>query len=155
MFDNYLIRADSLRNEVKDGEIVGFQLAVKIANYRGVFLSLHTGYYLIIDGIDHPRDAQSFEVNGQLPRKFDQIKTAVWEHWSFPDEAILHVAAPGGLKAGSHEIKFQQCVIAAYGYMATDAEWVKAPPQTGTGAGSDKTPQIITYYLTLNEAVEV
>jgi Domain of unknown function (DUF6379) len=155
MFDNYLIREDSLRNVVKNGETVGFQLAVKIANYRGVFLSLHTGYHLVIDGIAYPRSVQSFEVNGQPPRSFDQIKSAVWEHWNFPDEAVLHVKAPGGLSAGSHEIKFQQCVIAAYGYMATDEEWVKSPPQTGTGAGSDKTPQIITYHLTLNDAVEV
>lgn len=151
MFDNYLIRADSLRNVTKDGEVIGFSLAVRHANYRGVFLSLHTGYYLNVDGVDYPREVQSFEINGKPPRTFDEIKSAVWEHWDFDDEAILHIALPGGLAPGEHEVRFQQCVIAAYGYLPTDEDWVKAPPQTGTGAGSDKTPQIITYRLRLNE----
>ncbi|MBC2666715.1 hypothetical protein H7F51_14430 [Novosphingobium flavum] len=154
MFDNYLIRSDSLRNDIVDGEVVGFSMAVRIANYRGVFLSLHTGYYLVVDGVDYPREVQTFEVNGQPPRGFDEIKGCVWEHWDYDDEAILHVAKPGGLALGAHVIQFQQCVIAAYGYLSTDEEWVKAPPKTGTGAGSDKTPQVITYHLELNEGVE-
>ncbi|SLK09121.1 C-glycoside deglycosidase beta subunit domain-containing protein [Novosphingobium mathurense] len=155
MFDNYLIRSDSLRNDVIDGEVVGFSMAVRIANYRGVFLSLHTGYFLEIDGTDYPREVQSFEVNGKPPRGFDEIKTAINEHWDYDDEAFLHVRKPGGLLPGEHEIRFQQCVIAAYGYLPTDEEWVKSPPKTGTGAGSDKTPHIVTYHLTLNEAAEV
>lgn len=154
MFDNYLIRADSLRNTMVDGEAVGFSLAVRIANYRGVYLSLHCGYFLEVDGVSYPVSAQSFEINGQPPRSFDEIKTCVWEHWDYDDEAILHVRAPGGLASGVHTVRFQQCVIAAYGYLPTDEEWVKTPPTPGTGAGSDKTPQIITYHLTLNEAVE-
>lgn len=151
MFDNYLIRANSLRNTIVDGEIIGFSLAVRIANYRGVFLSLHTGYYLVVDGIQYPREVQTFEVNGKPPRSFDEIKSAVWEHWDYDDEAVLHIQAPGGLSPGVHEIQFQQCVIAAYGYLPTDEAWVKAPPELGTGAGSDKTPQVITYQLQLQE----
>ncbi|MCH7627083.1 MAG: hypothetical protein IH997_00015 [Proteobacteria bacterium] len=154
MFDNYLIRADSLRNDVVDGEIVGFSLAVRIANYRGVFLSLHTGYFLEVDGVAYPVADQSFEINGQPPRSFDAIKSCVWEHWDYDDEATLHVRKPGGLGPGEHVIRFQQCVIAAYGYMPTDEAWVRQPPVPGTGAGSDKTPQVITYTLTLNAAGE-
>jgi hypothetical protein len=154
MFDNYLIRADSLRNDHRDGVVVGFSLAVRIANYRGVFLSLHTGYFLEVDGELFPVSAQSFAINGKPPRGFDEIKGCVWEHWDYDDEAILHVAKPGGLAPGAHTVRFQQCVIAAYGYLPTDEEWVKAPPTPGTGAGSDKTPQVITYHLTLNDTVE-
>lgn len=150
MFDNLLIRPDSLRNETRDGEIIGFQLAVKIANYRGVYLSTHCGYFIEVDGVSYPVSAQTFEINGKPPRSFEEIKTAVWEHWDYPDEAILHVAVPGGLAPGEHTIRFQQCVIAAYGYQSTDEAWVKEPPTPGTGAGSDKTPNIVTYHLTLN-----
>lgn len=154
MFDNYLIRADSLRNDVVGGEIVGFSMAVRIANYRGVYLSLHTGYFLEVDGIDYPREVQSFEVNAKPPRGFEEIAFAVHEHWDYDDEAILHVRKPGGLASGEHVIRFQQCIIAAYGYLPTDEDWVKAPPQTGNGAGSDKTPHIVTYRLTLTEPAE-
>ena len=153
MFDNYLIRADSLRNEVVGGSVVGFTLAVRIANYRGVYLSLHCGYYLCVDGVEYPVADQSFEINGKSPRSFDELKAAVWEHWDYDDEAILHVRKPGGLAPGTHQVRFQQCVIAAYGYLPTDEEWVKSPPKPGTGAGSDKTPQIITYRLRLNDSI--
>jgi hypothetical protein len=150
MFENFLIRADSLRNEEQDHEVIGFRLAVRNANYRGVYLSLHNGYYLAVDGTEYPVSVQSFEINGKPPRSFDEIRTAVWEHWDFDDEGILHVAAPGGLPPGEHVLRFQQSVLAAYGYLPTDEEWVRNPPVPGTGAGSDKAPEIVTYRLALN-----
>jgi Domain of unknown function (DUF6379) len=147
VFDNYLIRSDSLRNDRVAGDVVGFSLAVRIANYRGVYLSLHCGYYLCVDGVEYPVGDQCFEINGKPPRTFDEIRTAVGEHWDFDDEAVLHVRKAGGLTTGCHEIWFQQCIIAAYGYLPTDEEWVRSPPKPGTGAGSDKTPQVIRYLL--------
>lgn len=151
MFENFLIRKDSLRNDVRDGEIIGFALAARNANYRGVYLSLHNGYYLEVDGVEYPVDAQTFEINGSAPRGFDEIRTCVWEHWDYDDEGIVHVAAPGGLAPGEHTVRFQQSVLAAYGYQPTDEEWVKHPPKPGTGAGSEKAPQIVSYTLNLED----
>ncbi|OIJ68306.1 C-glycoside deglycosidase beta subunit domain-containing protein [Streptomyces mangrovisoli] len=151
MFENFLIRSDSLRNEVRDGKTVGFTLAVRHANYRGCYLSLHNGYYVEVDGTQYATDRQTFEINGQAPRSFDEIRTAVHEHWNYDDEAVLHVEAPGGLAPGEHTLRFQQSVLAAYGYLPTDEEWVKNPPTPGSGAGSDKTPEIVAYRLTLTE----
>ena len=155
MFENFLIRPDSLRNEEQDGEIIGFRLAVRNANYRGVFLSLHNGYYIAVDGTEFPVSTQSFEINGKPPRSFDEIRTAVWEHWNYDDEGTLHVRAPGGLSPGEHTVRLQQSVLAAYGYLPTDEEWVRNPPVPGSGAGSDKTPDIISYALTLSGTEEV
>jgi Domain of unknown function (DUF6379) len=155
MFDNYLIRANSLRNDVRDGETVGFSIAVRIANYRGVYLSLHTGYFLEVNGVVYPTNVQTFEINRKQPRSFDEIRTAVHEHWDYDDEAILHVAAPAGLTEGEHTIRFQQCVLAAYGFRPTDEEWVHTPPKPGMGAGSDKTPYIVTYKLILNDNLKM
>ena len=153
MFDNFLIRSDSLKNDVdENGKVVGFQLAARNANYRGVYLSLHNGYYLCVDGVEYPRDLQTFEVNGKAPRDFTRIAKAVWEHWDFDDEGIIHVKKEGGLEPGTHEIRFQQSVLAAYGYLPTDEEWVKNPPVPGSGAGSDKTKNIVTYHIVLNES---
>ncbi|MBQ0855528.1 hypothetical protein J8N05_46030 [Streptomyces sp. BH-SS-21] len=151
MFENFLIRPDSLHNETRDGHTVGFTLAVRHANYRGCYLSLHNGYYVEVDGTEYPTTAQSFEINGKPPRTFDDIRTAVHEHWNYDDEGILHIAVPGGLAAGEHTVRFQQSVLAAYGYLPTDEAWVKNPPTPGSGAGSDKAPDIIAYTLTLTE----
>lgn len=151
MFENFLIRSDSLRNVIRDGKVVGFSLGVRNANYRGVYLSLHNGYYISVDGVEYPKSLQTFEINGKPPRTFEEIKTAVHEHWDYDDEGILHIAKPGGLAPGEHVIRFQQSVLAGYGYRPTDEEWVRNPPIPGTGAGSDKAPDITTYTLSLSE----
>ena len=65
MFDQFLIRKDSLENDYADGKAVGFRFAVRIADYRGCFLSLHNGYYISVDGEEYPRDLQTFEINGK------------------------------------------------------------------------------------------
>lgn len=54
MFDNFLVRKDSLQNVVANGKSTGFKFAVRIADYRGCFLSLHNGYYIECDGINYP-----------------------------------------------------------------------------------------------------
>lgn len=152
MFDNFLIRKDSLKNERdENGTVTGFQLSVRNANYRGVYLSLHNGYYITVDGAPYKRGVQSFEINGQPPRSFEELKTAVWEHWDYDDEGILHIQKDGGLEPGIHTIEFQQSVLAAYGYLPTDEEWIKNPPEPGTGAGSDKTRNVVKYEIALQK----
>ena len=154
MFENFLIRADSLCNDEVDGDVVGFRLAVRNANYRGVFLSLHNGYFLEVDGVAYPRSVQTFEINGRAPRSFSELRHQVWEHWDYYDEGVLHVAVPGGLAPGVHTVRFQQSVLAAYGYQPTDEEWVANPPVPGTGAGSEKAPEIVAYTLELTAEKE-
>ncbi|MBQ1377535.1 MAG: hypothetical protein IIY77_06160 [Lachnospiraceae bacterium] len=151
MFDDYLIRKDSLRNVVKDGKVWGFKFGVRIADYRGCFLSLHNGYYVCCDGVEYPREDQLFEINGKDPRTFEEIKTAVWEHWNFDDEGTLYVRKEGGLEPGMHKIGLQQSILAAYGYMPTDELWVKEPPVPGHGAGAGKTGSISWFDLELQE----
>ena len=150
MLDNYLVRLDSLENVFDGtGNAVGFKFGVRNANYRGTFLSLHNGYFIRIDGVVYPREKQRFEINGQPPRDFGEIKKAVHEHWDYDDEGIVHVEKPGGLEPGMHKLEFQQSVLAAYGYMPTDEDWVKNPPVPGSGAGADKTIFIVTFDIEL------
>lgn len=151
MFDQYLIRKDSLENDYQDGKAVGFKFAVRIADYRGCFLSLHNGYYINCDGTEYPRELQKFEINKKPPRDFEEIKRCVWEHWNYDDEGIVHVVKEGGLAPGKHIIGLQQSILAQYGYMPWDEEWVKNPPVPGSGAGSGKTANICTFELELQE----
>lgn len=151
MFDQYLIRNDSLENVYENGQAVGFKFAVRIADYRGCFLSLHNGYYIECDGVQYPRETQKFEINGRAPRDFEEIKTCVWEHWDYDDEGYVYVAKAGGLTPGMHTIKLQQSILAQYGYMPWDEDWVKNPPMPGSGAGAGKTASICEFQLMLQE----
>lgn len=149
MFDNFLIREDSLENVYENGKAVGFKFAVRIADYRGAFLSLHNGYYINCDGVEYPRELQRFEINGKPPRTFEEIKKCVWEHWDFDDEAYVYVEKEGGLSPGKHTIGLQQSVLSQYGYMPWDEEWVKNPPVPGKGMGAGKTRKICYFELEL------
>lgn len=151
MFDNFLVRPDSLKNDVQGGKAVGFQFAVRIADYRGCFLSLHNGYYVECDGCEYGREAQAFEVNGKPPRTFEELKHCVWEHWDYDDEAIVHIKKEGGLKPGPHELSLQQSILMQYGYGLHDEEWVQNPPIPGRGEGSGKSGGIFTFTLELME----
>ena len=51
MYDSFMIQADSLKNDVVNGETVGFQFIVRLANYRGIYLSLASGFYVSVDGV--------------------------------------------------------------------------------------------------------
>jgi len=154
LFDNFLVRSDSLENVYQAGMAVGFKFAARNANFRGVYLSLHNGYYIKMDGVEYPRDKQKFEINGKPPRDFEEIKKAVNEHWDFDDEGYVYVEKKGGLATGLHTLEFQQSVLAAYGYRPTDEEWVEHPPVPGTGAGSEKTIFVVTFELELQEKGE-
>jgi hypothetical protein len=149
MFDRYLIRNNSLENVIEDNQVVGFKFAVRIADYRGCFLSLHNGYYVDCDGVEYPVNKQRFEINGKAPRTFDEIKTCVWEHWNYDDEGYVYIEKKGGLTPGKHVIGLQQSVLAQYGYMPWDEEWVKNPPVPGKGSGSGKTNTICKFELIL------
>lgn len=151
MFDSFLIRADSLENTVENGKVTGFKFAVRIADYRGAFLSLHNGYFIEVDGVVYPREVQKFEINGKAPRDFEEIKTCVWEHWDYDDEGYVWVAKEGGLAEGEHHIGLQQSVLSQYGYGAHDQEWIDNPPVPGQGAGSGKTRNICYYDLQLQK----
>ena len=39
MYDSFLVRSDSLSNFEENGKVAGFKFSVRIANYRGMFLS--------------------------------------------------------------------------------------------------------------------
>jgi hypothetical protein len=156
LFDKYLVRTASVRNVAVAGRVTGFKFAVRHSNYRGTFLSLHNGYYLVLDGELIPRDRQAFEVNGRPARSFDEIRNAGFEHWDYGDEAWVYVDQPGGLAEGPHTLVFKQAVFAAYGYFPGHEEYVTSPPVPGPETRHflimDKTYNPVTYEFTLADA---
>ena len=151
MFDQFLIRKDSLENVTENGRVTGFRFAVRIADYRGCFLSLHNGYYLTVDGVEYPNDLQTFQINGKEPRSYEELKSCCWEHWDYDDEGFVYVKKDGGLSAGMHHVGIQQSILAQYGYMPWDEEGVLHPPVPGSGQGAGKTETVSYYDLVLSQ----
>ena len=107
-----------------------------------------------MDGVDYPRDKQTFEINGKAPRTYEELKSCCWEHWNYDDAGTVHVSKEGGLAPGRHKIGLQQSILAQYGYMPWDEEWLKNPPVPGSGAGAGKTETISQFDMELAEGGE-
>ena len=150
MYDSFMIQADSLKNDVVNGETVGFQFIVRLANYRGIYLSLASGFYVSVDGVEYGEDVQTLEINGKPPRTMAEIARAGFEHWDLQTKAILHIRKPGGLEKGRHDIGYMPATLDGYGYNAHDEEWVVNPPKPGTRGGG-KTHHICRFDLELQE----
>ena len=116
------VEAGSLENVAVEGEIVGFRFGVRLPRYRGNFVSLINGFYVMVDGVEYPQSKLKFEINGKAPRTFEEIKTAVWESWNYQDTGYLHVEKPGGLEKGSHEIISVISNFEQYGYIPGEDE---------------------------------
>ena len=135
----YTTEPGTLRNVTcpQTGQVIGFQFGVRLPRYRGNMLSLINGYYVNVDGVEYPQDAMRFIVNGKPPRTWEEIKSAVWEHWDYQDTAYLFIEKPGGLAPGRHTVIATCSNFEQYGYMpATDQARVDntiIPTASGTG----------------------
>lgn len=147
MFDSFLVKEGSLKNVISDGFIIGFKFDIRIAEYRGGFLSLHNGYYINVDGEEFPRNLQKFEINGKPPRDFDEIAKCVWEHWDYDDFATVYVQKPNGLSRGKHHLGIMQGIFQQYGWMPHDQEWIDNPPDPRNMIGVSKQQDVYYYDL--------
>ena len=82
MYDAYLVEQGTLKNDVVDGKVGGFSFGVRVSNYRGIYLSLVNGFYVKVDGVEYPREIQTYEINGKPPRPLSETIKSVWEHWA-------------------------------------------------------------------------
>ena len=123
----------------KTGKVVGFKFGVRLPRYRGNMLSLVNGYYVNVDGVEYPQSALKLEINGKPPRSFEEIKTAVWEHWNYQDTAYLYVEKEGGLAPGKHSVTATISNYEQYGYNPQTDQYrvdnVVVPTASGSGFG--------------------
>ena len=124
------------------GKYIGFQFAVRLPRYRGNMVSLINGYYVNVDGVEYPQESMRFIVNGKPPRTFEELKTAVWEHWNYEDPAYIFVEKEGGLEKGEHSVIATVSNFEQYGYnpmtdqKRIDEVIVPSANPTGLGQGA-------------------
>ena len=97
MFENHLIEDGSLTSDAN-----GFAFALRINWYRALPLS-SVGLAVRVDGKPVAPDAITFAVDGSRYR-LDELPDHYDRMWYVTDSAGVHVARPGGLARGPHEI---------------------------------------------------
>lgn len=128
MFEKYIIYDNGFRNVEKNGEIIGFQVGVRINYYRGVVLAVIGDYKVTVDGSLYTKEQMTFTVNGNT-YTFEEMNGKTDEHWDFGDVAYLTVLLPGGLSDGEHEVEVMEFIRVVYGLnnmqMPCTAVWKK------------------------------
>jgi hypothetical protein len=103
MFERYLICEQGFKNVSENVQASGFQLGLRIANWRGLPLSLIEDVRVSVDGASFPRNAIRIGVAGQN-FTLDEMATRSDVRWQFDEIATVTVRKPGGLTPGIHEI---------------------------------------------------
>ena len=130
--DRQVIQSVGFRNIKENGEIVGFQVKIRLPYYRGVFLSQIKPGNLIVDGEVFTKDQVLWRVNGEDYTAEDMRQD--WKtHWHPLEPATLIVRKPGGLAQGFHDIQ--------YGYYCTHSYM---PPELEALADPNK-PEIVYF----------
>ncbi|MGB8455507.1 MAG: DUF6379 domain-containing protein [Anaerocolumna sp.] len=128
MFEKYMIYDKGFQNIEKDGNIIGFQVGVRITYYRGVVLAVIGDFKVTVDGSFYTKEQMTFTVNGNT-YTFDEMLGKTDEHWDFGDVAYLRVLLPGGLSEGGHSVEVTERIRVVYGLsdmlMPNIATWKK------------------------------
>ena len=121
MFDKYTVLVREFQNVEDNGRVVGFQLKVRIAYYRGVFLPLIGGFDVAVDGQRFDQRQLQLSIGGRT-YTMEELGKEETARWSFGEAATLTILHPGGLKPGTHDVEVVQTVFPGYmpdGFIAT------------------------------------
>ena len=112
-YGSYMICDDGFRNVEENGRQIGFQLQMRLANYRGYLLSQIEDIRISVDGEAIPRKDIRFAIGGKT-YTLDEMEEVVDNRWELRQVATVTCLKPGGLKAGEHEISAEEHIRASY-----------------------------------------
>ena len=98
------LRDGTLRNYYESGKAAGYQVDVRLAYYRGQYLSVIDQFELEVDG----EKADDLDLRLCLHGKEFapwELKEEFTEFWGIKEAATIKVRKPGGLSKGEHNVK--------------------------------------------------
>ena len=98
------LRDGTLKNIYENKRISGYQFGIRLAYYRGHYLSVIDQLQVEVDGEKIESAKLRFCINGKEFR-VEQLKECFYEFWNIKDMAVIKVEKPGGLPEGSHHVK--------------------------------------------------
>lgn len=111
--EKQVIQSVGFRNIVEKGEIVGFQLKIRLPYYRGVFLSQIKPGNLTVDGEVFTKEQIMWRINGE-DFTAAEMRLDRHRHWHPLEPATLIVKKPGGLMQGYHDLEYGFCCTHSY-----------------------------------------
>ncbi|MBP1042355.1 hypothetical protein I6N95_15145 [Vagococcus sp. BWB3-3] len=103
MFEKYLVNPTGFRNVEKDGEVIGYEVQLRIPYYRGLAMSCVEVIDLTVDEESVSNQAMLITVKGET-FTFAELPTAINHRWEMIETITVFVNQPGGLQAGEHKV---------------------------------------------------
>ena len=113
MLDRELIQNRGFRNVFEDGQATGFQLQLRMPNYRGVWGSLIDGVAVTVGGLSWDSDVPRWTLQGR-DFTIDELRASTDVRWQLDEPAIITVPHQGGLPAGVHDVSVDIALQAPY-----------------------------------------
>lgn len=104
MFDKYIICEDGFENVSEGGQVVGFQLKVRLPYYRGLGISMVEDLAVMVDLKPIEREAIRVTLNGNT-YTLDQMEVEYDDRWEFGEPGVVTVLKTGGLTPGAHTVE--------------------------------------------------
>ena len=104
MLEKYMLTNMQFRNVTENGQVTGFQVRTRSADYRGLFLSRLEDMRITVDGELFPPEKLKISLGGRS-YTFAEAKTVTDVHWDFGKYATLTASKPGGLAPGIHTVE--------------------------------------------------
>jgi hypothetical protein len=103
MLEAEVVQQRGFHNVFQNGQAIGFQVRYRSTYYRGVWLSMSTGFTVTVDGEKFPEDRIKVTVGGRTYTQ-EEMKKIGNVQWPNYEAAVLTVAKPDGLTSGVHQV---------------------------------------------------
>lgn len=135
MFDQYLL-IDGSAHGTNSGGRPGLSVQIRIAYYRGLWLSMIEELELAIDGRPVGHRQMSFTVHGNT-YQVDQLEHVLHDRWGYTEVATLQVQLDEPLSVGEHTLVLTEKLRISYlpapaVSRCSKVMWVTESPGTAT-----------------------
>ncbi|MFV0556751.1 MAG: DUF6379 domain-containing protein [Lactovum sp.] len=113
MLEKECIQSKGFKNILENNKSVGFQFAVRLMYYRGLWLSQLRPFTVIVDGVLIAQEELLYEFEGQKYTS-EEMETVSEIQWNVLKPVIIHVKQKEGLKEGYHEIEVDYRFSSSY-----------------------------------------
>ncbi|WP_230465862.1 C-glycoside deglycosidase beta subunit domain-containing protein [[Actinomadura] parvosata] len=113
MLERELIQSRGFRNVVTGGDIAGFQLLLRMPNYRGVWASLIDGVAVRVGDRQWDAEQPLWTLQGRT-FTIAELRASTGVRWQLDEPATIFVPHPGGLAPGVHDVAVDIAIHAPY-----------------------------------------
>lgn len=113
MYEYQLIQSSGFRNHGPEGARTGFEVRLRLPNYRGMRLSLLDGVDVTVDGEYFGHEGNSLILHDRI-YDLEAIRNATTVRWAMGEPASVLVPKTGGLLPGIHRLRVAARVRAPY-----------------------------------------